>query len=87
MAAPPILCQLHDYIEIACTFRLPIALSITSGKQLKGIAIDTLIKPDKSEHLVFMEEGVETTIQIPMNELIEMKALVENIHFENVKFT
>ena len=80
------LCELHDYIEIAYTFRLPIALSMTSGRELKGVAVDTLIKPDKTEHLMFMEEGDEKAIPLPINELIQMKALVENEHFESVKF-
>ena len=80
------LCELHDYIEIAYTFRLPIALSMTSGRELKGVAVDTLIKPGKTEHLMFMEEGDEKAIPLPINELIQMKALVENEHFESVKF-
>lgn len=80
------LCELHDYIEIACTFRLPIALSMTSGKELKGIAVDTLIKPDKTEYLMFIEEGSEEAIALTMNELVQMKALVENVHFEIVNF-
>lgn len=79
-------CDLHDYIEIACTFRLPIALSMTSGRKLKGIAVDTLVKADKTEHLMFMEEGDEKAIPLPMNELIQMKTLVENVHFEIVNF-
>ncbi len=80
------LCELHDYIEIACTFHLPIALSMTSGKELKGIAVDTLVKPDKTEHLIFLEEGAEEAIPLQMNELVQMKALVENVHFEIVDF-
>jgi len=80
------LCELHDYLEIACTFRLPIALSMTLGRELKGVAVDTLVKPDKTEHLMFMKEGDEKVISLPMNELIQMKALVENVHFEIVDF-
>ncbi len=79
-------CELHDYIEIACTFRIPITLSMTSGKELKGVAVDTLIKPDKTEHLMFIEEGSEEAIALTMNELVQMKALVENVHFEIVNF-
>lgn len=80
------LCELHDYVEIACTFRMPIALSMTPDKELKGVAVDTLIKPDKTEHIMFIEEGAEEAIALPMNELVQMEALVENVHFEIVKF-
>ena len=80
------LCELHDYIEIACTFRLPIMLSMTSNKELQGIAVDTLVKSDKTEHLMFIEEGTDEAIPLPMSDLVQMKALVENVHFEIVNF-
>ena len=86
MTTPTLLCELHDYIEIACTFRLPITLLLESRNELKGIAIDTLLKSDKTEHIMFIEEGTDETIALPMNELVQMKALIENVHFETVNF-
>jgi len=80
------LCELHDYIEIACTFRLPIVLSLVSGEALQGIAVDTLVKNDKTEHLMFIQEGAEKAIALPMDGLVQMKALIENAHFETVNF-
>lgn len=79
-------CELHDYIEIACTFRLPIVLLLESGKELEGIAVNTLSKPDKAEYLMFVETGTENAIPLAMNNLVEMKALVKNPHFDTVHF-
>jgi len=86
MPRPTLLCELHDYIEIACTFRIPIALSMASGKELTGIAVDTMVKPDKTEHLIFIKEGTDEPISLIMNDLIQMRALIENVHFEIVDF-
>ncbi len=80
------LCELHDYIEIACTFRLPIALIMAPGEELRGVAIDTLVKPDKTEYVMFIEEGTEEAIALPMNKLIKMNALTKNVHFDTVNF-
>lgn len=80
------LCELHDYLEIACTFRLPIELSLTTGKELIGIAVDTLVKSDKTEHLMFIEEGTEQAIAMPMSELVQMKAIIKNVHFGTINF-
>ena len=86
MTAGPMLCELHDYIEIACTFRIPVAIVLDSGKELQGIAVDTLIKPDKTEHLMFVEEGTKNAVSLTMNSLVEMRALIKNPHFGTVNF-
>jgi len=86
MTSKPILCELYDYIEIACMFAYPITLLLESGEELKGIAKDTLVKPDKLEYLIFANDVSKEIIEIPMNSLIHMQARVTNPHFEKVSF-
>ncbi|MEM8844498.1 MAG: Rho-binding antiterminator [Pseudomonadota bacterium] len=38
-----ITCELHDYIEIVCTYRYPIKIKTKTGASFKGIAIDSAL--------------------------------------------
>ena len=42
-------CEQHDYIEIACTFRYPLKLTLISGEVIEGIGIDTACNAQKQE--------------------------------------
>lgn len=86
MSVDPISCELYDYIEIACTFRYPVTLKLSSGKIIEGIMQDTLINKDKSECVSFLMSDTEEVIDISLGELIEMQSLTENPHFEKVNF-
>lgn len=81
-----ILCELYDYIEIACTFKYPVLLILENGKEREGIATDTLINSDKQECLVLIEKQNQEKLEIVLNDLVRMQALVENPHFEGVDF-
>ena len=80
------LCELHDYIEIACLFRYPVTLLLDSNEEFKGVVIDTLTKPDKTEYLLFMKDNSKKEFEIPLNKIRQMQARIENPHFEKVEF-
>ena len=82
----PMLCRLHDYIEIACLFRYPVALLLDTDEELKGVAIDTLTKPDKTEYLVFVENDSKNKMEIPLSSIRQMQSCIDNPHFDKVDF-
>ncbi len=47
-----ITCAQHDYIEIACTFRMLVLLTFRNEDQLMGIAKDTVYNNDRKECMI-----------------------------------
>ena len=45
----PISCDLYDYIEIACLYKIPVRLELKDGSFIEGNADDTIINDDKDE--------------------------------------
>lgn len=81
------LCELHDYIEIACIFGYQIALLLDTDEELKGVAIDTLTKPDKTEYLIFVENDLKKEMEIPLSRIRQMQSCIDNPHFNKVDFS
>lgn len=81
-------CDLHDYIEIACMYRLPLELELRDGQCVSGTAIDTCRNAEKQEciQLAVTEEEGRQRILVVLDELRTMRALVKNPHFDVVKF-
>lgn len=77
-------CELHDYIEIACTFRYPVRLTTKSGEVISGIALDTQYDAQRNE-CIAVENSGEITLVI-LDALSEMKAQTNNPHFDTVTF-
>ncbi len=77
-------CEQHDYIEIACLYRYPIILTLTSGHELSGIAIDTARNEDKAECIKILAD--HTARLVPLAHIARMKAASDNPHFDTVTF-
>ena len=77
-------CDLHDYIEIACTYRFPIKLTLKSGEVVKCRALDTEQNKDRRECVKVEVSGVERLIEL--EDILLMEALVDNPHFARVTF-
>lgn len=80
-----ITCDQHDYIEIACTFRYPIKVTMKSGDVIECVALDTQRNENKDECIKVNIEGVESLIVL--DGISTMKACVDNPHFDLVSFT
>lgn len=80
----PISCQLHDYIEIACLYRIRINLTMTDNTRVTGQALTTRTAADKREYLVIRSATGEQ--QIELKHIKRMQALTPNPHFESVDF-
>jgi len=77
-------CANHDYVEIACLYRLSLSITLKNAKQIKGQAKTTLTDNDKIEYLV-LESGGES-INIELDDIKKMQALTSNPHFQSVEF-
>lgn len=79
-------CDLHDYLEIACMYKILVSIKLTDGRIVKGSPITTKINADKEECLVFKPDDSVTGINIPMYLLESMEAITHNHHFNAVVF-
>lgn len=77
-------CDQQDYIEIACTFRLPVRLTLRTGEQCAGQAVDTCYNDRREECLRLATDSGQRVL--PLAALAVMEALTENPHFRCVRF-
>lgn len=82
----PMNCDLHDYLEIACMYKIQVSITLTGGRQYKGTPITTKINAEKEECLEFLPVSSNEQMCIPLYMLETMKALTHNIHFNVVTF-
>ena len=77
-------CDQHDYIEIACMYRYPLRIRLKSKLIIDCTALDT----QQNEH---HEECIKVSITeteklIILNDIDKIEVLIENPHFNIVKF-
>lgn len=78
-------CERHDYIEIACTYRYPIRLTMKSGEVLECIALDTNLNENREECIKVDISG--TNNLVVLNDILELECRVKNPHFDSVRFS
>jgi len=78
-------CEHHDYIEIACTYRYPLRLTMRSGEVLECIALDTGLNESRAECIKVDASGKNRLVVL--DDILEMEARVKNPHFNSVKFS
>ncbi|CAA0123847.1 Uncharacterised protein [BD1-7 clade bacterium] len=84
-------CQLYDYIEIACLYRIPVDLTLVSDALVEGIAVDTCIELGAEfmvlDHLELAKASDEPQrLKIDISTIKIMAARVKNPHFDQVNF-
>lgn len=77
----PISCHSHDYIEIACLYRLDIMLTLQDGSQQSGTAITTVTK-NRQEYLLMQSHNGE--VAIALSKIKRLTALTDSPHFSSV---
>ena len=75
-------CDQHDYVEIACLYRYVVKLTLKSGAEVQGIAMDTRRNAQREECLVLSQDEN----LIVLDSIAKMEVLVENPHFKEVFF-
>ncbi|WP_185269039.1 Rho-binding antiterminator [Halopseudomonas xiamenensis] len=79
-----ITCDQSDYLEIACLYRIPIALSWADGRRVEGTPLDTGYNEQRQECLLMVVGDREEWVVL--DGVQSMTALVENPHFAQIRF-
>jgi Rho-binding antiterminator len=82
-------CDLHDYIEIACMYRLPIELQLKDGTTHQGTAMDTTKNASGEECLLLSNEQTGSSTEsslVILDQTKTMRALVSTPHFDVITF-
>ncbi|WNC68626.1 Rho-binding antiterminator [Thalassotalea nanhaiensis] len=77
-------CEQHDYVEIACMYNYLIKLSLNSGDELEGIALDVKRNVNREECVKVKVDN--TDVLVVLDSVSKMEVLVDNPHFKVVIF-
>lgn len=77
-------CAQHDYVEIACMYKLRVILTLRSGEELEGVAMDTQRNQDREECLK-LKTGNDDQLVV-LDQICRMVAAESNPHFAKVYF-
>ncbi len=77
-------CAEHDYVEVACLYKLPVILTLRSGEELEGVAMDTQRNQDRAECLKIKTGNDEQLVVL--DQILHMEAIELNPHFRKVVF-
>ena len=76
-------CHLHDYIEIACLYKLEVVLLLKDNTKVDGTAFDTWTM-DKKEYFRLQQAGDYQDVLL--NDLKIMTAKNKNPYFDVINF-
>lgn len=79
-----ITCEQYDYIEIVCTFKYPIKLTMKSGKVTVCVGLDTKLNANKVECIKIDQKGDESLVVL--DDISKLEVCVDNPHFHTVSF-
>lgn len=77
-------CDIHDYVEIACTYQFEVTLTLETNQQINGKAIDTCLNETRKECLKLLTANGNELIELLT--VISMQATEKNPHFDVVLF-
>lgn len=77
-------CSDYDYIEIVCMHRYPVKLTLHSGEQIEGVALDTQRNQDKDECIKLSIAAQEQLVVL--TGIAELEVCVDNPHFKQKFF-
>jgi Rho-binding antiterminator len=79
-------CQLYDYLEISCMYKLPIEVQLKDGKVYQGVIADIKINQQGQEYFVLSSKD-EVLPELLLTDLKMIRAQVWNPHFEKIDFS
>lgn len=77
-------CNLHDTIEIVCMYRYPVLLTLKSGEEVTGTAVDTGINAERQEYIKIAVDDRERAVLLET--VSSMQVTTENPHINKVCF-
>ena len=82
-----IACQLYDYIEIACMYKLEVSAVLKSGELKNGKALNTVIDKRSDAPTECIQMRINGNVEnIALNEIAQLHAITDNPHFSSVSF-
>lgn len=78
-------CHQTDYVELACMYRYPVKLTLKSGQELSGTAVDTKWNTSKEECIEIKTENAITELVV-LEAISKLEVLIENPHFSHIAF-
>lgn len=79
-----ITCHEYDYVEIVCLFHYPIRLTMATGVQIEGVALDTARNENRAECIkIQTDNGVKLVL---LADVAKLAIRIENPHFTEVSF-
>ncbi|RME35855.1 MAG: transcriptional regulator [Gammaproteobacteria bacterium] len=79
-----ITCDQHDYIEIVCTFKYPVKLTMKDGSVKECVPIDTMYDSNRNECMKVDQDGRESLVIL--DDISRLEVCVDNPHFQRVSF-
>ncbi len=79
-----IACDLHDYVEIACIYKMLLILRLKSGDIIQGVALDTA-RNELAEECIKVRQGTVDSLVV-LDSIMTMEAKKKNPHFDLVNF-
>ena len=86
MKEQSIKCDIHDYVEIACLYKIEVKLTLLDGSQQIVTPIDTAIDKERAEVLQVRERPQSAYKYIRLTDITKMSATSVNPHFSEVYF-
>ena len=77
-------CEQHDYVEIVCTFKYPIKMTMKSGLTIDCVAQDTALNKNRAECIKVKIDDEESLVVL--DDIKVMEVCVDNPHFKSVSF-
>lgn len=72
-------CDQHDYVEIACMYNYLIKITLKSGSELEGTALDAQYNDSREECIKIKFNDTEKLVVL--ESISKIEALIENPHF------
>lgn len=78
----PIACDIHDYLEIACLRNYHLRIELGDGSSLRGRALATETRADKSEWLQLDDRGRRFSVRL--DQIMAFTPLESNAEFGRI---
>lgn len=77
-------CDQHDYIEIVCLYKYPVRLTLRSGAEIEGRALDTQYNDNREHCIKIQTDEVESLVCLDLIRV--MAVLADNPHLQRIVF-
>lgn len=77
-------CDNHDYVEIACMYRIEVKLGFKDGKVVQGVALQTTYNEKRKECIVIKTKFRDELFVL--DQVVLMEAITTNLYFDKVRF-